>query len=331
VDVVNAVKQSGFIDFVVDGNWSLNWRQDGDVRRVDEIPDALVQLEGVARFEFFSQSYSLSTRIQPEKTRVRVEPRYLVHVGDEELQLETTLICQVRGESGFVLETDLEGWTLDQVLSRPADLIDADAIREDEGLLSIPVLAAGGSLPGEFEIQFRAHRSILSAGTEMEREEVIDVPRPTADPLSTSTVFSLLPGRLIVSPDDNVEMLPQLQKITGLTQEARLTEEEARLLPQRQQAPLVYRDRGDVAVPSFVTRLRVRQRDTTVSSLSRVSVDEQQVQLRQELRYGVAYEPIKQLLLEVPSSLVIRRDLQVYLLPSETTSFETSGEGEVQL
>ncbi|MEE2685773.1 MAG: hypothetical protein VYB09_05635 [Planctomycetota bacterium] len=331
VEVVNAVKQSGFIDFVVDGNWSLNWRQDGDVRRVDEIPDSLVQLEGVARFEFFSQSYALSTRIQPEKTRVRVEPRYLVHVGDEELQLETTLMCQVRGESGFVLETGLDGWTLDQVLSRPADLIDVDSIRENGGLLSIPILAASGSLPGQFEIQFRAHRSIVLAGAEIESEEIIDVPRPTADPLSTSTVFSFLPGRLIVSPDDNVEMLPQLEKIMGLTQEARLTEEEARLLPQRQQVPLVYRDRGDVAAPSFVTRLRVRQRDTTVASLSRVVVDEQQVQLRQELRYGVAYEPIKQLLLEVPSSLVIRRDLQVYLLPSDATSMETSGEGEVQL
>jgi hypothetical protein len=331
VDVVNAVKQSGFIDFVVDGNWSLSWRQNGDVRRVDEIPEALVQQEGIARFEFFSQSYSLATRIQPEKTRVRVEPRYLVQVHDDELQLDITLICQVRGKSGFVLETKLDGWTVDQVLSRPADLVDADAIRQNGGLLSIPVLAAGGSLPAQFEIQLRAHRGISSAGPEMEMEEVIHVPRPTADPLSTSTVFTLLPGLLIVSPDDNVEMIPQVQQIRGLIQETRLTEEEARLLPQRQQAPLVYRDRGDVDAPSFVTRLRVRQRDITVTSLSRVSIDEQQVQLRQELRYGVAYEPIKQLLLEVPSSLVIRRDLQVFLLPNETPGFEMGGEGELQL
>ena len=328
VDVLNAVKQSGFIDFVVEGNWSLAWHQDGDVRRIDEIPEALLQQEGIARFEIFSQSYSLDARIEPEKTRVRVEPQYLVQVRDDELQLDINLICQVRGKSGFVLESDLDGWTVDQVLSRPADLVDPDAIRIESGtLVSIPIQAASGSLPEQFEIQLRAHRD-LATQTDLVVEQVIDIPRPGVDSLLSSTVFTLLPGLLIVSPDDNVEMVPQIEQIIGLTQETRLSEAETGLLPQRQQAPLVYRDRGDAASPSFVARLQIRQRNTTVASLSRVSVDEQQVQLRQELRFGVAYEPIKQLSLEVPSSLVIRRDLQVFLFPLVNTGIQDS---ELQL
>ena len=331
VDVMNAVKQSGFIDFVVDGNWSLAWRQVGDVRRVDEIPDVLVQREGIARFEFFSQSYSLAARIQPEKTRVRVEPRYVVHVRDDELQLDATFICQVRGKGVFVLEIDLTDWTIDQVISRPADLVDPEAVRvESQGLVSIPVLVVGGSPAEKFEIQLRAHRSFSLGGDDLETEQRINVPRPTAGSLSDSTVFTLLPGLLIVSPDDNVELIPQDQQIEGLTVETRLSEEESRLLPQRQQLPLVYRDRGDVEAPSFVTRLRVQQRDTTVASLARVSVDEQQIQLEQELRYGVAYEPIKQLLLEIPSSLVIRRNLQVFLLPAMNQGLESTDDEEDQ-
>jgi hypothetical protein len=316
VEIVDAVRQSGFIDFIVDGNWSLSWLQDGDLRRIDEIPDSLLQQQGVARFEFFSPAYLLETGIQPEKTRLRIEPLYLLQVQKDELQLDATLVCQVRGKRGFVLQANLAGWTIDQIISRPAELVDQEKIRlSPDGLLQVPVAASGSGDSQNLEIEISAFRSLAAAQADDSRQLSVLLPRPTTDPLATATVVSRAPGLLIVSPADNIELVPQIDDIQGLVAGATLTDDQQRLLPRRQQVPLVYRDRGDVSSPLFVGLTRIRERAATIDSLARITIDEQQYQVQQELHYSVAYEPVQQVWLDIPATLLLRRSLQVLLVP----------------
>lgn len=328
VEIVDAVRQSGFIDYIVDGNWSLSWLQEGDLRRVDEIPDALIQQQGVARFEFFSPAYLLQTAIQPEKTRVRIQPRYLLQVQRDELQLDVQLTCQARGKRGFVLQANLDGWTIDQVVSRPAEFVDEQQVRfGSDGLLHVPVLASGSSGNQQLEIEIRAFRSITQASGEESQPLSVLVPRPSPDPQATATVVNRAPGLLIVSPADNVELVPQLEDIEGLVAGATLTSDQQRLLPRRQQSPLVYRDRGDIASPLFVGTMRLRERVVTVDSVARVTVNEQRFEVDQQVHYNVAFESIQQVWLDIPANLLLLRSLQVALLPSPGTSPESEDVG----
>jgi hypothetical protein len=188
-DVVGAVRQRGSIAVQVVGNWQVTWGESENVRQVDEAPEELRRENLAATFDYFVQPYSLSARIVPQRTRLTVDPEYVVLVGPNRAQLQAKLRYMVRGAKLRNLEISLPGWVVDRI--GPSNLIDPEApVDTSDGRLTI-VLQQPTS--GEVEISLEAHRELQSTDTEL----AIELPAPRAE--------SIAPAVVAIVPADDVE------------------------------------------------------------------------------------------------------------------------------
>ena len=309
-EVIGAVRQSGSIDFVVEGNWALQWSQSGEVRRVDDRPDVTTPQQVQARFEFFSERYSLRAALRPEKTRLRIEPRYVVTVGTDELRLDVSLTGQLRGSGQVALLLDLPGWTVEQVTSNPVELLERDSVQiNPTGKVRIPLVLVPEATGGQFDLQILARRDV-----DLAEELKFSLPKPAvAEPLGAA-VMTLAPAMVGISPQDNIILTPQTEEIRGLVRDAVPEDVDQWNLPRTQREVLFYRERGDDPGPLFVATSEIRDGVILVNSQGKIVLDSQVARVDQILVYQVDYEPVSQVVIEVPQSLSSQGDLQVWLL-----------------
>ncbi len=308
-EVVGAVKQSGSIDVVVEGNWSLQWEHSGDVRRVDDRPERVGPQQTEARFEFFSNQYSIRAGVRPEKTRLRIEPRYVVGVSSDELRLDISLAGQLRGGRQISLLLDLPGWTVGQVVSRPVELLDAESVEVDaSGKMRIPLAIVPEATSGQFELQVLAHRSV-----DLAKELEFAVPKPAVEEPLGAAIMTLLPATVVVSPQDNIVLTPQAEQIRGLIQDTVPADTTDWNLPRSQREPLFYRERGDEPAPLFVADPEIRSGTVVVAARGKVMLDSNTATVEQSLAYVVDYEPVSQVLIEVPQEVTSYSGFQVWM------------------
>jgi hypothetical protein len=301
-EVLSATRQRGTIDFAVDGQWQLEWSEDGSVHRLDLTPEAAAS-RLVARFEYFRQPCELALAVAPRPSRVSVEPTHLIYVDPQQVRVETTLKYRFRGARASGLNFELGDWELERLT--PDASLDLPVRKEPiRGRLEVPFLP-GAAPAGELELKLEAHRR-LSEGTQ---RLVLTLPRPVADLVAPATVW--------VFAADNLELTPLGDELVGLT-----AEQPAPRPATAQGVPLVYRDLGGGEPALFVATLRRRQRVTTVSGQATVRVERQQLQIEQRLEYRVAHDPQRNFWLTVPQDVVASGTLQVWFdgepLPVET-------------
>ncbi len=146
------------------------WGPRQSVRQVDDLPESLRRDDLTAGFEYFVQPCSLAARVVPQKTRVSVDPEYLLLVGEHRIHLRAKLKYKVRGAKVRSLEVDLPGWEVDDV--GPVNLVNADAaVAGEDANLVIP-LAQPTS--GDFEITLEAHRELAKNSATLD----VAIPRP---------------------------------------------------------------------------------------------------------------------------------------------------------
>src|SRR5262249_11166961 len=75
--VLGAVRQRGTIDFLMDGEWQLDWSEDRTVHRIDLTPETAAA-RVVARFEYYRQPCELELKVTARPSRVSVEPVHMV-------------------------------------------------------------------------------------------------------------------------------------------------------------------------------------------------------------------------------------------------------------
>ena len=309
-EVIGAVRQSGSIDFVVEGNWTLQWSQSGEVRRVDDRPDVTSPQQVQARFEFFSERYSLKALLRPEKTRLRIEPRYVVTVGMDELRLDISLAGQLRGSGQVALLLDLPGWTIEQVTSNPVELLERDSVQiNPTGKVRIPLVLVPEATGGQFGLQILARRDV-----DLKKELKLSFAKPAvAEPLGAA-VMTLLPAMVGITSQDNIILTPQAEEIRGLVRDAVPENVDQWNLPRTQREVLFYRERGDDPEPLFVATSEIRDRVIVVNSRGKIVLDSQVARVDQVLIYQVNYEPVSQVAIEIPQLQGSQGDFQVWLL-----------------
>lgn len=285
VEVLGAVPQTGHIAVSVVGDWQVVWGDRRNVRQVASLP-APLEVESLAgAFEYLNQPCSLLARVVPRTSRVAVDPQYVFFVEPDEIRMEATLRYTVRGAKVFGLEMALadEGWQIDEI--GPANLVDLFGVAFDKlDPLSIPLLQP---ITGEVELTLRAHRA-LDAQT---KTLALTLPRPA--------VNSVGPATVAIVPADNVELVPRVEDITGLAQPSTPPQLE---LPARQREPLFYR--GDVQKARFAADFKVHARRVTAEMTANVELDREGTQVDELLVFRVAHEPLGQLMVEVPDSLL---------------------------
>ncbi len=279
-DVVGAVRQWGTVAVQVEGNWQVLWVETDHVEKVDELRGQVRRDDLAAGFEYV-QPYSLTARVVPQKTRVRVEPEYVLLVGSDEARLRAKLKYTIRGAKVRSLELELPGWEVDSM--GPANLVDVDAaVANPTNPLAIPLLQASS---GELELTLEAHQKIAADAGGV----TLELPR-----LKGETV----PANVAVLPDDNIELTLQPDASTALLPQAVRPQIK---LPDRQQDPLAFRTTGPEA--KFVASVKVHEQAISAALATQLDVDERETRVDQRIAFQIAYQPTDHLILGVPRAV----------------------------
>ena len=236
-----------------------------------------------ASFEYFGQPSSLTARLVPRKTRIGVEPEYVLLVDSDQVRLEARLRYTVRGGKVFAVDIAMPDWQIDEVGPEGVVAIDGVATGVSGPVLSVPLVSP---TIGPFEIRLKAHRPLPAEAKSLS----VTLPQPHASAPAAAVVAVL--------PADNVELMPDSQATTGLLRQQAAVPLE---LPLRQQEPLFYRSDAPKAV--FAADLRTHRQKITASVTSRVAMDSAGGRVDQKFVYSIAHEPTDYFLLEVPREL----------------------------
>jgi hypothetical protein len=282
-EVPEAARQWGTIAVSVAGDWQVLWGTSRGVRQIDQLPEVLHRKEFAAGFEYFAQPSSLMVRLVPRKTRIGVEPEYLVFVDSDQIRLEARLRYMVRGAKVTAVDIVMPDWLIDEV--GPDNVVAVDGVPTGVSgqLVSLPLATP---TIGQFEVHLKAHRPLAPAAKSLS----LVLPQPQASAPAAAVVAIL--------PADNIELLPDSQAITGLLRQQVAVPLE---LPVRQQEPLFYRSDAPKAV--FAAELRRHQQRITAAVTSHVILETSGGRIEQKLAYAIAYEPADFVLLEVPREL----------------------------
>ncbi|KKK56130.1 hypothetical protein LCGC14_3067620, partial [marine sediment metagenome] len=110
---------------------------------------------------------------------------------------------------------------------------------------------------------------------------------------------------LVVVPDDEVELIPDYERMTGLVRQ----QIDPRMqLPSRQQAPLFYRSEASKAV--FAAEVRVHSQRISVKVSSHVDLKKLGGEVVQKLDYTIQYKPADHFTIRIPQKLARANRLQ---------------------
>ena len=97
----------------------------------------------------------------PRKTRIGVEPEYVVLVDSDQVRLEARLRYTVRGAKVFAVEIAMPDWQIDEVGPESVVAIDGVPTGAPGPVLSLPLVSP---TIGQFEIRLKAHRPLPADG-----------------------------------------------------------------------------------------------------------------------------------------------------------------------
>jgi hypothetical protein len=281
-EVVSAVRQWGTIAVAAGNDRQIVWGRHRGVRQVDLLPESS-RSEGItAGFEYFAFPYTLIAGLAPRKTRINVDPEYVLLVGQDRVELEAKLSCFIRGAKVNVLRMTMPDWEIDE--AGPENLVAQDGIDRDEnGIVSITLQQPSS---GKLELRFRAHKMLEKSAKTLS----FALPAPQV----------LSPGSVIVAivTADNVELTPDVNSIQGLIRQQIAPPMK---LPERRQDAIFYRSEGRNAV--FAAAMRVHSRRVTLDAADYVQLEANSAKVTQMFVYSVAYEAVDHLLFDVPQAL----------------------------
>ncbi|HJQ82373.1 MAG TPA: hypothetical protein VJ828_20600 [Lacipirellulaceae bacterium] len=299
-DVLGAVRQYGDVALQVAGDWQARWDLGRYVRQVDpsEIDPQLPQADLTAAFQYDRQPWSLRARIASRQFRVLVTPMYELECTSDEARLAVHFTYQVLGARAFEFRVNLAGWELTADPVESAGLVDRDQMAvTDDGILLLP-LTQGSSRRAE--ITFFVRRAIPRAGLRIR----LPLPVPIADSIGT--------GELVVAPASDVNLLPDLANSIGLV---------AMPLVEPVDSPgseTAAAQQFRVTLPEavFAADRVTRTREVSNESAAQISFEPFDVRVEQRIDYVVRYEPIKELMFEVPQELALdEENLGIYIAP----------------
>ena len=288
-EVAGAARQWGTLAVAADPQWQVLWGPSRETRQIDPLPDALRKDDVAAGFEYSSEPYSLSVKLTPRKTRINVEPEYVLSVDRGQVRLDGKLTYTIRGANVSTLEVAAAGWELDEV--EPENLVAIDGVTTDSGVVSIPLKRPS---MGSVELRLRAHRAIGAKATSL----VVPLPRPRGGIVGATS--------LAVVAADNLELTPNVRRIEGLERQRIAPPMK---LPVRQQQPLYYRGVGSGAV--FAADFRIHSQRIAVDAAAEATFNQRIAAVKQTFSYSIAYEPADHLTIAVPRELASARRVQV--------------------
>lgn len=287
-EVLGAVRQFGDIALSVANDWQARWNAEHDIRQIDptELDSKLQRSELTAAFQYDRQPWSLPVRVSPRNSRVHVTPQYELELRPEEARLNVRLTYQNFGARTYEFFVDVDGWELSSEPSDSAGLIDQDRVDVSNGKLKLPFSQASSrKVEVNLTLRHPLHRDTSTIK--------LALPVPQADSVAT--------GSLTLRAPADTELLPDLTQSTGLAAAA-ATETAA---PTDTDTPAELHFRSLLPNPVLVVKRASRTREQSAQITARAEIVSGTADIDERIDYLVRFEPIKELLFEVPSDFPI--------------------------
>jgi hypothetical protein len=286
-EVIGAIRQFGDVALNIADDWQARWNFGSSVRQVDpgDLDSILQTYNPTAAFQFDRQPWALKVRTTRRQLRVNAVPNFKLECLQDETRLNMRVAYQVYGARAMEFRVELNGWetTGDEIES--GGLVDQDRVEVTrDGILVLP-LAQASSRRAEIALSLR--RPALHDNSRLE----IPLPVPIADSVGT--------GELSVRAAPDLELLPDLSSSIGIAATAGVaTADEP---ADSTGAELHYRTLQPAV--TFVADRTNRAREVVTQSVAQIEFDEEFATIDQRVDYTVRYEPVTELIYEVPNDL----------------------------
>ena len=259
----------------------------------------------LATFEYFRQPCQLDVQVEPQGTRIEVEPLYQMHVSEDQVALELRLRYRIQGARESFLEFALNGWQLERV--EPASEVENDNFDD-----APPRLRLKRPASGDLELKLSLQRRVTQPRGTLR----FPLPWPKADAVTT--------GMLLVTAAPAVQLTHRLQEMPGLVQDL-IPEDALTGKPRVEGAapPAAFRFRSDRALGDVVIDYEVRPQEITVRADTALELSADRADVSQQFTYRVLHQPATQLTLDFPRPLI---DLLASPRYRSQIAFEVDGE-----
>ncbi len=289
-EVEGAIRQSGRVSLLTSEDWLVYWTLGPSVRRVQSVESVETTQERkvLASFQYFRQPCRLDVQIQPQGTRVGVEPQYRMRVGEDRVSLEAQLNYKIRGARISYLNFSLNGWQLDEI--GPSGAVENDDLRA--GGSDQIKLRLTKATSGDFPLTLRLHRPVTAQQGTLR----FPLPWPTADAVS--------PGSLLVSSAESVVLNFRVPEMSGLVQDPLLAASANASPPTSSElVPAAFRFLSDRTLGEVVIDYEVRAQEVRVRSDTLIDLTSDTAEVSQRIAYRVRYVPASRITLDVPKPL----------------------------
>jgi hypothetical protein len=303
-EVLGAVRQFGDVGLRVANDWQSRWELGRNVRQVepDDLAPQLEQQPLTAAFQYDRQPWSLSVRVAARQFRVHLTPDYELQCLPDEARLRVHLVYQVLGARAFEFRVALGDWELTADPIESGGLVDRDRVLvTPDGLLVLPLLAAS---PRRAEVTFQLRRALDRKQSRIE----VPLPTPLADSMAT--------GELVVRAAAGIELAPHADHSSDLvptsaTDTTPSTDEEGQP---------VFHFRCLSPGATFVAERIVRPREVSIEMAARLDVSADEARVEEQLDCLVRYEPLRELVLDVPDDWPPERQVEAVLMSASAES-----------
>lgn len=294
-EVLDAYRQSGTVALEVEDPLQAYFDLHGDVEQ-ESTAEPATPLQGstpIANFAYSRFPWKLDVHTLPRQRRVSVRPRYELQINEEEARLNLELDYQFTGAQMFSVRVDMRGWKLtDDPIESGGAVARNRYVETLQGLLVLPLVNPDVQ---RVRISLVARRNV--------RLGRLNLPLP--EPLEAF----VLPGQLTVRADSSLEVSPELGAMEGVSVVSAADD----LSQPRAEDQELLELRTFLARAALSVDVSRRARQVAVEVQTAVDVGKQATKIKQQLHYQVKYQPVSQLLLQLPQPLWDNDSLSVQL------------------
>lgn len=293
-EVLAAKRQWGNIDLLLTSDWYASAEQSQEVRRIDVDPGVVADPAfSRSRFEYATPGFVIA--VAARLPRTLVEPSYDVFIESGQLRLEGQFKYRFRGPSAGAVEIDLVDWDLERVVSPDAAFL-VDDFRQSGSRVVIPL--SPQPLPAGAEAILR----IEARKTGEANSAKVHLPLPKANTES--------PAIVRIQSDVNLEVTPRSADFKGVSIDSTGTTASS----SGQKGQFVYRTRPGQEAPFLAFDVQVRKQSLVQGLVTQLTASSENViGVQHEVQLNVAYEPLREITLDLPVTLAGLESMRVML------------------
>jgi hypothetical protein len=272
-------------------------------------------------FRFPSESFEIKVEREPVASSYTVEPTYDVRYSETWIELNAKYDVEVF--RGTVKQLQLtwprfveDGWEIVDVVGSP-DSIDPIPPSEDGQPVILDLADAKDRTHGRWQFQLRCRKQVATLGEDF----TLNLPMPDAPRTP--------PGHLTFRNADRIsnETTPHGETLASVVRDPQRPDDPS--IPANQ-IPVQYEIEGDKL--QFQANVRVHEKTIEHDVVATVTIDEEEMQVRQQFNYVVSYERVSQILVSIPNDvksasfwLEDRETKELVELSAQATAFEQEG------